>query len=159
LRIGLGNTAFAFRGYDITNLGRTPDLLEHPVYGSVVEVALAEGSAVCSAALGRSIDLVSRVRQRRESEGLTRYAEDVALIVAVELAQMRLLEQCFGIKLNDAALVFGYSLGELAVLMAIGVYEMRHLLPVPLVLAEDCADLARDVTMGVLFSRGAELDL
>lgn len=159
LRAGLGNTAFAFRGYDVTNLGRTPELLEHPAYGPVVEAALVEGSTVCSEVLGMPVDLVDRVRQRRESRGLASYTEDVALIVAVELAQIRLLEQCFGLKLNDAGLVFGYSLGELAVLMATGVYEMRHLLPIPLALAEDCADLARSVTMGVLFSRGTELDL
>src|SRR5688572_20719180 len=36
---------------------------------------------------------------------------------------------------------------------------MRHLLRVPLTLADNAAALARDVTLGVLFSRGPALDL
>ncbi len=43
-------TAFAFRGYDRTNLGRTPELLAHPVYGSIVEAALRERSEVSGVA-------------------------------------------------------------------------------------------------------------
>jgi hypothetical protein len=27
--------AFAFRGYNLTNLGRTPELLAHPAFGPV----------------------------------------------------------------------------------------------------------------------------
>jgi len=41
--------------------------------------------------------------------------------------------------------------------MAAGVYEMEDLLPVPLGLSIDAADLAHDVTLGVLFSRGRPL--
>src|SRR2546421_688582 len=40
-----GVTAFAFRGYNVTNLGRTPELLDHPAYGPVVRAALSEGGA------------------------------------------------------------------------------------------------------------------
>ena len=29
-------TAFCFRGYNNTNLGRTPELLDHPAYGPVL---------------------------------------------------------------------------------------------------------------------------
>jgi hypothetical protein len=36
LKDRLRSTAFAFRGYNITNLGRTPELLAHRVYGPVV---------------------------------------------------------------------------------------------------------------------------
>jgi hypothetical protein len=32
-REGIRATAFAFRGYNVTNLGRTPELLAHPSYG------------------------------------------------------------------------------------------------------------------------------
>jgi hypothetical protein len=31
LKEGIGTTAFAFRGYNVTNLRRTPELLETPV--------------------------------------------------------------------------------------------------------------------------------
>src|SRR5438309_1483599 len=81
---------------------------------------------------GRPVDLVARVRDRRETTGLAGFAEDVALIVAVEVAQVRLLGEFFGIPFAGARLAFGYSLGEAAALIAAGVYEMRDLLPVPL---------------------------
>lgn len=158
LKAQVGSTAFAFRGYNITNLGRTPELLAHPAYGPLVEAALNEGADVCSEVLGRPVDLAARVRARRETTDLSSYAEDVALIVAVELAQLRLLEHFFDIPVKEARLAFGYSLGEPAALIAAGVYEMRDLLRIPLSLAEDSAALAHDVTLGVLFSRGPALD-
>jgi [acyl-carrier-protein] S-malonyltransferase len=152
-------TAFAFRGYDIANLGRTPELLDHPAYGPTVEAALREGSDVCRAATGRTTDLVGRVRRREETRGLDTYAEDVALVVSVSIAQVRLLEERFAAPLRRAKLAFGYSLGELSALIAAGVYGLADLLRVPLTLAGDAVALAGDVTMGVLFSRGAALDL
>ena len=57
-----------------------------------------------------------------------------------------------------AKLAFGYSLGEASALIAAGVFEMKHLLRVPLALADDCVALADGVTMGVLFSRGPAFD-
>ncbi len=96
-------TAFAFRGYNIENLGRTPELLDHPVYGPTVESALREGAEVCGKVIGRPVDLVSRIRNRIETRDLSTYAEDVALIVSVELAQMRLLKERFGVSLPGAA--------------------------------------------------------
>jgi [acyl-carrier-protein] S-malonyltransferase len=168
LRAHLSTVAFAFRGYDVTNLGRTPELLAHPAYGPVMEAALRRGSEISSDALRRPLDLVARVRECRETKDLATYAEDVALIVVVELAQLQLLEQFFGIALSPrpesrggrnsptggAKLAFGYSLGEASAVIATGVYAMEHLLPVPLSLADDCVALAEDVTMGILFSRG-----
>jgi [acyl-carrier-protein] S-malonyltransferase len=53
----------------------------------------------------------------------------------------------------------GYSLGEITALVASGVYRLEHVLTPLLALADDCAELARDVTMGIVFSRGSELDL
>ncbi len=158
LKEGLRTTAFAFRGYNVTNLGRTPELLAHPAYGPTVASVLGEASETCSEVLGRPVDLMGRVRMSKETTDLASYAEDVALIVAVEVAQLRLLEEFFGIAVREARLAFGYSLGEAAALIAAGVYEMRHLLRVPLSLADDAAALARDVTLGVLFSRGPSLD-
>ena len=55
-------------------------------------------------------------------------------------------------------MVFGYSLGELTAVIAAGVFEMQHALKLPLAVAADCVELADNVTMGVLFSRGPVLD-
>ncbi|MFI5460046.1 MAG: hypothetical protein ACHRXM_31900, partial [Isosphaerales bacterium] len=42
LKKRITTAAFAFRGYDATNLGRSPELLEHPAYGPVVRAALEQ---------------------------------------------------------------------------------------------------------------------
>src|SRR5690554_2888809 len=84
------DAALAFRGYNITNLGRSPELLAHPEYGPIVSEYLAEASAVCEEVTGRPTDLIGRV-SRREELGLDLYAEAIALIVAMEQAQLRLL--------------------------------------------------------------------
>lgn len=155
LRFGV----FAFRGYNVKNLGRTPELLEHPAYGSIVENSLREASEIAAEALRRPVDLVTRVRNHGETTGLDSYPEDVALIVGVEMAQMRLLEEFFGVTVGQARWCTGYSLGEAAAVISTGIYQMADLLPVPLSLADDCAELANDVSMGVFFSRGRALDL
>src|SRR4051794_12308882 len=36
LKARIGTASFAFRGYDVTNLGRSPELLAHQAYGPVV---------------------------------------------------------------------------------------------------------------------------
>ena len=41
--------AFAFRGYNVTNLGKTPELLEHPVYGPTFEKHLKAASEIFEA--------------------------------------------------------------------------------------------------------------
>lgn len=155
----LRSSAFAFRGYNITNLGRTPELLAHPAYGAVTAQFLREGSEICADVIKQPVDLLARVRERRETRDLRDYPEDVALIVAVEMAQLKLLEQFFGMSINKAKVALGNSLGEATALMATGVYQMNDLLRVPLALAKDCAELARDVSLCVLFSRGPVLDL
>jgi len=155
----LAATAFAFRGYDQSNLGRTPELLAHPVYGAIVESALQEGSEVCRSVTRRPVDLVERVRQRIETRDLSTYAEDIALIGSVSIAQIRILEQHFHAPFARAKLAFGYSLGEASALVAAGMFAMKDLLRVPIALADDSVELARDVVMGVLFSRGPALDL
>ena len=48
LQAGLPTAAFVFRGYNVTNLGRSAELLAHRAYGSVVAEVLAEASAVAS---------------------------------------------------------------------------------------------------------------
>src|SRR5260370_10075349 len=56
--------AFAFRGYDASNLGRSPELLEHRVYGPVVRAVLDRASVVCAEVLKAKVDLAERVLAR-----------------------------------------------------------------------------------------------
>lgn len=158
LKTRIGTASFAFRGYDVTNLGRSAELLAHPAFGPVVRGFLNEASAVSAEALGRPFDLVARV-EAGEGSSLSTFAEDVATIVAMELAQLKLLEEFFGVAVKGARQSFGYSIGELAAMVAGGVFTMEQLLPVPLACADDCAALAHDTTLGVIFSRGPAIAL
>jgi [acyl-carrier-protein] S-malonyltransferase len=157
LQAKIATTAFAFRGYNTTNLGRTPELLEHPTYGRTIRRYLQRGSEVCEKIIGRPVDLVAAVTQCQEY-GLDRYAEAIALIVAADLAQVELLEEFHGVRFREAKLAYGYSLGELSAVACAGVFSMADVLSVPVAMAADCAALASDVTMGVLFSRGPAID-
>jgi [acyl-carrier-protein] S-malonyltransferase len=154
----LDQTAFAFRGYNQTNLGRTPELLAHARYGPVVERHLREASEITSGLTYEHVDLVERVRSKREST-LDTFGEDLALIMAAQLAQIELLDQEFGISYRHARLAMGYSLGEVAALVCGGVYSLRDVLPPLIRMGREAVELARDVTMGVVFSRGKALDL
>ena len=64
---GLGKTAFAFRGYNATNLGRTPELLRHPKYGQIVEKYLQRASDICTDVMKFPVDLAQRVRLEKEA--------------------------------------------------------------------------------------------
>ena len=48
LKKQISSAAIAFRGYDVTNIGRSPELLEHPVYAPIVRTTLEAASALCS---------------------------------------------------------------------------------------------------------------
>lgn len=154
----LYNAAFAFRGYNVVNLGRTPELLEVPQYAPVMERFLDAASETCSDMVGRTVDLVARAR-RREETTLDTYDEAICLIVATEQAQLAILREQFGMDFGDAKLVFGYSLGEISAAVATGVFTMDDALRVPLAMAADAVALAHDVTLGILFSRGKQLPL
>jgi [acyl-carrier-protein] S-malonyltransferase len=154
----IGTAALAFRGYDVANLGRSPELLDHPVYGTVVRETLDEAAEACSEAIGARVDLAARVRNREETT-LDTFPQDVATIVAMEVAQFRLLEEVFEVPVRQARMSFGYSLGELSALILGGVFSMRQVLSIPLMLARDCAELAADTKMGVLFTRGPALPM
>ena len=158
LKARIGAAAFTFRGYNITNLGRSAELLRHAVYGPTVERYLREAGDICASVVGRNVDLVDRVR-REEETSLHTYDEAISLIAAMCLAHIRLLEEFFGIAYRDVRMAYGYSLGELTALVASGVYELQHAMRVPLSVAADCVAMAEGVTMGVLFSRGPVLDL
>ncbi len=82
---------------------------------------------------------------------------DIGTVVALELAQIKLLEQFFGVPVGDARLSLGHSIGELSALVLGGVYTMEQLLPVPLSLAPDCAELTTNTTLGILSSQGHTL--
>jgi [acyl-carrier-protein] S-malonyltransferase len=156
LRAAIGTAAFAFRGYDQNNLGRSPELLAHPVYGPIVRAGLDEASRITAQAVGRPVDLAARVEAQAPST-LDSFAEDVATIVAMELGQLRILEEVFEVPVHEARLSFGYSIGELSAMVLGRVFALDQILPIPLGFAGDCAELARDATLGVLFSRGAIL--
>ncbi len=149
-------TALALRGYDQTNLGRTADLLAVPAYRHTVERRLAEAGALCESVTGRRVDLVARVVEQREP-GLDAYAEAIALVFAVELAQLDLLREVHGVDPQKAGRAFGYSLGELTAVAVAGIYPLEAIMRIPLSLAEDCAALASKVTMGIVFSRKTSL--
>ncbi len=152
------DTALAFRGYNVTNLGRSTELLAIEAYAPIIEQQLTEASHAGSELLGRPIDLLSRVRENRETS-LDTYGDAITLVVAMELAQLQILEQVFHIPINKARFSFGYSLGEITALVYSGVINARSALEVPLRLADDCVALAEGVTLGILFSRGPELAL
>jgi len=158
IREDLKGTAWAFRGYNVTNLGRTPELLEHGTYGPVVERHLKEASELYSAATMQRVDLVKRVRLREETT-LETYGEAVCLIIAAERAQLEILREFFGVEFNQARLAVGYSLGEVSALVATGVYSLEALLTPILSLSGDCVELARNTRMGIVFSRGPALDV
>jgi [acyl-carrier-protein] S-malonyltransferase len=157
LKDRLSNAAFVFRGYNVTNLGRSRELLAHHAYGPVVEHHLREASTIASEMLERKIDLVARV-ERGEETDLESYGDAIALIISMEQAQLKLLAEFFRVDYARARLSFGYSLGEIGALVASGVMDLRSALHVPLAMVPDCIELARDVTLGVLFSRGPALD-
>jgi [acyl-carrier-protein] S-malonyltransferase len=157
LQSKISTTAFAFRGYNVTNLSRTPELLAHPEYGPTVRRYLERASVQCAKATGRPVDLVGRV-ERCEEPGLAQYAEAIALVMAVDLAQVQLLQEFHNVIYREAKMAFGYSLGELTAVAAGGVFDMDDVMQVPIAMAPDSAALAAECTMGVLFSRGPALD-
>src|SRR5690349_6235322 len=120
----LPSAALSFRGYNVTNLGRTGELLAHPAYGSVVERHLRAASAVAADLLHRPIDLVSRVRSGEETS-LETYGDAVALLLSAEAAQLEILAQFFDIDYHAARFSFGFSLGEIAAVVAGGVLSME----------------------------------
>jgi [acyl-carrier-protein] S-malonyltransferase len=158
LKKQIATAAFAFRGYDTTNLGRSPELLEHRVYGPIIRASLNTASAICSNVLHDEVDLAARVLAR-EPSGLTTFVQDIATIVGMELGQLRVLEEVFDVPIQEARLSFGHSIGELTALVLGGMYEVEQLLPVPLALAEDCAELTADTFLGILSIHGGVLDV
>lgn len=149
-------TALAFRGYDVANLGRSRELLEHSVYGAIVRSTLDQASEICSEVMHTRVDLADFI-QAGEKTSLTTFPHDIATIVGMELAQLTLLEEIFEVPIRRSLMTYGYSIGELSALIFGGSYTLEDLLPVPIEMSHDCAELAADTTLGVLFTRGATL--
>ena len=151
-------TALAFRGYNVTNLGRSSELMAIAAYRKTIEASLTEAANICSDMVQRKVDLVDRVKHGKETS-LSTYDEAIALIAAMEISQLKLLQENFDTEYRDAQMCFGYSLGEIIALVASGVLDMEQALKIPLSMSHDCAALANGVTMGVLFSREEEIEL
>jgi len=151
------STALAFRGYNLTNLGRTAELLTQPAYRDILVEELQRFSTACEEFSTNQVDLVKRVEQGEEP-GLEYYDEAIALVVAVEIAQLRLLTEIHQIETSRVQLAFGYSLGELVAIGFSGIFPIDQVIRVPLAMAADSLELANNITMGVLFSRGPTID-
>ena len=153
----IGTSVFAFRGYNVTNIGKTPELLQYAQYAEIITKHLREAGAICSEIEGRKVNLVARIKKRQNTT-LKTYGQALASIVAVELSHIEILENLFDIKYADAKYAVGYSLGEISALIAGGVYTMPEAMRPLLELAQDAAKLANNVSMGIVFSRGVMLD-
>lgn len=156
LRERMATTVLAFRGYNVTNLGRMPELLAHPRYSDILCTFLERGSRLCRDLFRRDVDLIARVREQRDTS-LSSYDEAIAMVVAGELAQLEILRSEFDVDWGRCRFTFGYSLGEITAVIAGGALEYEQALRVPLELAQDCVALARDTTLAVLFSRQSEI--
>jgi len=150
-------TALAFRGYNITNLGRTSELLAQNAYRPIVAEELERFSTLCNEFSDPPVDLIRRVEQGDEP-GLAYYAESIALVVAAEVAQMRLLSEVHQLETSRAQVAFGYSLGELTAISFAGIFAVEPMIRVPLAMAVDSLALSQATRMGVLFSRGPTID-
>lgn len=157
LQTEIATTVFAFRGYNVTNLGRTPELLAHKAYGPTVRRYLKRASEICADEIGQPVDLEKHVKEGTELD-LDHYPQAVALVMAIELAQVQLLEEFHRVYFSEARMAFGYSLGELTAVACAGVFDMSEVMRVPIAMAADAASLAENVVMGVLFSRGPAIE-
>ena len=153
----LEKTVLAFRGYNITNLGRTAALLQDGRYEPIVAETLREAGKVCAEVTGRRVRLLDRVRRGQETS-LRSYAQAIALVVGTEIAQLRALEEVHGVDYRKAQAFFGYSLGEITALACAGIVDWREALALPLEQAADCVALAHDVTLAVVFTREKQID-
>jgi [acyl-carrier-protein] S-malonyltransferase len=151
-------TVLAFRGYNVTNLGRTADLLAHPCYGPITRRELDFVSKIAAELLRRPVDLAAQVEEGRETT-LETYGEALALILGVQSAQLKALSECLQCDWTAARFSFGFSLGEIGAAIAGGLLDMEAVMGVLLPLADDCVGLAHDATLGVVFTRSRELPL
>ena len=156
--IDIQRTAFALRGYNVTNLGKTGEFVDHPLYGEIIQRYLETASKICRHLTGLPTDLIQRVRANQETD-LETYAEAVALIVAVEQAQIEILRTFFDLDYAEANFAFGFSLGEISALIGSGMISLEDGLTVPILMASDCASLAKGVVLAIAFTKQQEINL
>ncbi len=150
--------AVAFRGYNMTNSGRTAELLDHPEIAHHLRKRLTVAQEHYADLTGKQVDYFQILRSGRPSS-LETYTEDLALIVSIELAHWDALLDLIGDQKEQIEVVMGYSLGEVTATVVSGLFTYEDAMKPILTLAPDAAELAGDVTMGILFSRGPALDL
>jgi [acyl-carrier-protein] S-malonyltransferase len=158
LKPAIAKASIVFRGYNVANLGRTAELLAHAKYGPIVRQHLEAVGKTTSDVLGRKIDLVARVESGEETR-LEEFADAIAMIAAVEIAQIECLAQFFDVHFEEAQLAAGYSLGEISAVVCGGVLDECDAITIPVAMADDCAELGRETRMGIVFSRGPALEL
>ncbi len=82
-------TALAFRGYDVANLGRSRELLEHSVYGAIVRSTLDQPPRSVPRSCTPGFDLADFILAG-EKTSLTTFPHDIATIVGMELGATHL---------------------------------------------------------------------
>ena len=68
LLLRLPATVLAFRGYNVTNLGRTAELLAHPAYGPTVEKHLRAASVTAADVLRRPVSDPTTTKKSKAGE-------------------------------------------------------------------------------------------
>ena len=144
--------ALAFRGYNVTNLGRTRELLVDARYAGILSEELEYASRLATGFLEQPVDLVSVVREGIDLSE-TRYGEAVAFILAVEFAHYRFLREQCGVATEKCRLAFGYSLGEIAALVCGGLLPKESSYELPLCVAKDCHALMANARLAIIFSK------
>ncbi|MBL4884750.1 MAG: hypothetical protein JKY95_09485 [Planctomycetaceae bacterium] len=150
--------AIAFRGYNVTNAGRTAELLDDHQVGQHLTDRLVQAQDFYAELMGEKVDYFHILRNRIPST-LETYTADLAMIVAIELAHWDTLLDLLGEEKERIQVVMGYSLGEVTATIATGIFTYEAAMKPILTLCGDAAELASDVTMGILFSRGTSIEL
>jgi [acyl-carrier-protein] S-malonyltransferase len=156
MRERIDRAALAFRGYEVGNFGRSRELIDHPRYGPVVRRVLGQAARICADLCGQSTDLIDYIRAGKSAD-LKTLPQDNAMIVALEVAQLQVLEELFDVSVGRARLSFGFSTGELAALIVGKVFTLEDVLGVLVPVAADCAELASDASLALLFTKRSEL--
>jgi [acyl-carrier-protein] S-malonyltransferase len=157
LKHQIESCAYAFRCYETENLGRSRELVDHPCYGPLVRDVLRGATREYAEATGQELDLVEYIREGGR-DGVANLSNDNATIMAMRLAQLRILEEFFEVPVERARLSIGFSTGELTSLVFGKVFSAEQMLDVLVPLARDCAELADETRLGILLNRHSKLN-
>jgi [acyl-carrier-protein] S-malonyltransferase len=148
--------ALAFRGYNITNLGRTRELFEDSRYAAYLTAEFKFASRMATEFLEQPVDLIAAARDGVDLAD-TRYGEAVAFILAVEFAQFAILREICGVATEKCRMAFGYSLGEIAALVCGGILPKESAYEIPLRVANDCHALMENSRLAIVFSKASAI--